>query len=385
MYFEQNILKGKHFSMQSKERVQGIMISIYIYMAITIIGLDAYESYITEHDTMFMVELATIIILFTAFLFFPKRISTKTMIYFSLITLSILLFSSFYIIDYNAELTLFWIASLPVFIFYFLGTKEGTVWSILIAFALLFIAIGSWYGIETVFKDTFLLFQVFIGFVVMSYGVYKIEKERSINADRLSEALKEKEILFKEVHHRTKNNMQVMMGLLEIQSFKIDNPKYKKMFHAHVDRIKSMSLVHENLYKGAAFDEVDMHKYLEGILSNLQKVTQHAIITDIDYVTLGIKDSMSLGLIVNEAVNNAIEHAYSAGSNHIDVILQKKDRQYVLSIKDYGLGFNTKREYPSLGMTLIEDLAVSLPNGSLSITIENGTLIEVYFDVKGTI
>lgn len=385
MYFEQNILKGKHFPAQSKEGVQCIMISIYVYMAGAIIGLDAYESYITEHYTMFIVELVIITILFTAFLLFPKVTSTKTMVYISLITSIILLFSSFYIIDYNSELTLFWIASLPVFIFYFIGTKEGTIWSVLISFALLLIAMGSWYGIETVFKDTSLLFQVFIGFIAMSYGLYKIEDERSTNAYGLSEALKEKEILFKEVHHRTKNNMQVMMGLLEIQSFKIDDPKYKKMFHAHVDRIKAMSFVHENLYKGAAFDEVEMNKYLEGILSNLQKITQHTIITDIDYVTLGIKDSMSLGLIVNEAVNNAIEHAYSAGSNHIDVILEKKDKQYVLSIKDYGLGFNKKREYHSLGMTLIEDLAISLPNGGLRITIEDGTLIEVYFDVKGKI
>jgi len=118
-------------------------------------------------------------------------------------------------------------------------------------------------------------------------------------------------------------------------------------------------------------------------LKNLQKITQHTLLIDIDYITLGIKDSISLGLIVNEAVSNAIEHAYSAGIGHIDITLKNNGKQYVLSIKDYGLGFNTEKEYQSLGMTLIEDLSVSLPNGRLEIIVDNGTLIQVYFDAKG--
>ena len=88
---------------------------------------------------------------------------------------------------------------------------------------------------------------------------------------------------------------------------------------------------------------------------------------------------------MNEAVSNAIEHAYSAGVKHIDVALKQYENQYLLSIRDYGLGFNTQKEFQSLGITLIEDLSVSLPNGRLEIIQDNGTLIQVYFDVKGAI
>ena len=176
--------------------------------------------------------------------------------------------------------------------------------------------------------------------------------------------------------------MQVMMGLLETQSFKVDDPKYKKMFHAHVDRIKSMSYVHENLYRGDSYEEVDMHTYLSEILNNLQKITQHTIITDIDYVRLDIKDSISLGLIVNEAVSNAIEHAYNVGSERIDVTLKHHGKECVLTVKDEGIGFNTQKEFQSLGMTLIEDLSISLPKGRLEIDINKGTSIRVYFDIK---
>ena len=171
-----------------------------------------------------------------------------------------------------------------------------------------------------------------------------------------------------------------MMGLLETQSFKIEDPKCQKMLQAHIDRIKAMAYVHENLYTGASVDKVDMYQYLGEILKNLQKITKHTILTDIDYIMLDTKQSMSIGLLVNEIVSNAIEHAYSVGSEHIDVSLKQHGERYALLIKDYGLGFNTNKEYQSLGMTLVHDLSLSLPNGELHIDTTDGTKIAIYFD-----
>ena len=143
-----------------------------------------------------------------------------------------------------------------------------------------------------------------------------------------------------------------------------------------------MSFVHENLYTGASVDKIDMHKYLGEILDHLQAITRHTLIVDIDYVTMDIKNSMSIGLLVNEAVSNAIEHAYSAGNGRIDVSLKDHGEQCELVIKDYGLGFNKEREFNSLGMTLIEDLSAARPEGELHIDTTQGTLIQVYFTLK---
>jgi len=385
MTFESDILKGKYFPEHSRERLKAVIISLLIYLPGFIMVFDLYESIIYGYETIVIIELVTMLLLYGFYLLFPRYLNIDQISKIIFITFSVYLLITLFVPDYNAEFSLFWFATLPIVSFFFLGHAKGKIWVFIPVLGFLIVWILASFGYIVLLYDKTLVLELLVAYLSVAYIMYILEKERSIAEEKLNDSIEKNKLLFKEVHHRTKNNMQVMMGLLETQSFKVDDPKYKKMFHAHVDRIKSMSFVHENLYKGTSYDEVDMHKYLEGVLKNLQKITQHTIISSIDYVTLGIKDSISLGLIVNEAVSNAIEHAYSAGVKHIDVTLQEHGNQYLLSIRDYGLGFNTQKEFQSLGMTLIEDLSVSLPNGRLEIIQDNGTLIQVYFDVKGAI
>jgi len=383
MTFESDILKGKYFPNDSKERLKATIISLLIYLPSFIMAFDLYESIIYHYETIAIIEFMTMLLLFGSYLLFPRYINIEQISKIILIIFSTYLLLTLFVPDYNAEFSLFWFATLPIVFFFFLGHEKGKYWILIPVFGFIIIWGLSSLDYIVLLYDKELILELLMAYLSVAYIMYIFEKERSIAEKKLNNSIEKNKLLFKEVHHRTKNNMQVMMGLLETQSFKVDDPKYKKMFHAHVDRIKSMSFVHENLYKGISYDEVDMHKYLEEILQNLQKITQHAIISSIDYVTLGIKDSISLGLIVNEAVSNAIEHAYSAGVKHIDVALKEHENQYLLSIRDYGLGFNTQKKFNSLGMTLIEDLSSSLPNGRLEIIQNNGTLIQVYFNVKG--
>jgi two-component sensor histidine kinase len=385
MTLEADILKGKHFPVESRERLKAVMISLLVYLPGIVMAYDLYESIHYGYETIAIVEIVTMLTMYGFYLLFPRYINIDNIAKILLVIFTTFLLLTLFIPDYNAEFSLFWFATLPIVAFFFLGKEEGKLWTImpLVGFIIIWL-LASFNQIELLYNKT-LLVQLIFSYLSVAYIMYVMEKERSMYEDKLNHSLKSNKLLFKEVHHRTKNNMQVMMGLLETQSFKIEDPKYKKMFHAHVDRIKSMSFVHENLYKGDSYGLVDMHKYLSEILNNLQKITQHTIITDIDYVTLDIKDSISLGLIVNEAVSNAIEHAYSAGVGRIDVTLKNDGKQYVLNVKDDGIGFNTQKEFQSLGMTLIEDLSISLPNGRLEISIDMGTRIQVYFDVKGKI
>jgi two-component sensor histidine kinase len=259
----------------------------------------------------------------------------------------------------------------------------GIKWSIAVFVVLILLTFATQMEWITLLYSKELMLQISIGYIVITYWIYLIEKERGQYEGSLSTALTGQDILFKEVHHRTKNNMQVMMGLLETQSFKIEDPKYKKMFQAHVERIKAMSLVHENLYKSEKYDRVDMHKYLGELSDGLQKFSPHTIITDVDFIFLGIKTSMSIGLIFNEVVSNAIEHAYSAGNGYIDVSLKCTDGKCLLRIKDYGRGFNIEKEHHTLGTTLMQDLSASLPDGKMEIDANDGTEVKVYFSTNG--
>lgn len=382
MWLERYILKGRHFSKESKERVQARMISLLIYIPGFALFFDLLESYRYHDLTMFYIELGTLLFLVALLLLFPKVINLP---HISLVVLSVytvFLLAALYIPDQNAALTLFWFAALPIGIFYFLGTQQGVFYTLIVTAILVVVLFLSYFDLFQSIYDNSMLAQLLFGYIAVSYLLYVMESERFSSKQELKRSLKNNKLLFKEMHHRTKNNMQVMMGLLETQSFKIEDPKCQKLLHAHIDRIKAMSYVHENLYTGSSINEVDMQKYLGEILDNLQKITQHTLITDIDYVTLDIKNSISIGLLVNEAVSNAIEHAYSVGSGQIDVSLKQYGRRCELSIKDYGLGFKQTREFHSLGMTLIEDLSASLPQGELHIDTEQGTHIQVYFNVK---
>jgi len=382
MTFEADLLKGKYFLEGSRERLKAVMLSLVIYLPIMAMVYDYYESVEYGFETMQYIELSVLVSLFAVYALFPRFIGLNVTTNLILCLFAIFLLLSLVVEDKNAEFSLFWFSMFPAVSFFFLGKKQGLIWTAIISFSLFTLLVLSLVKIIIPLYNIALLSQILGAYLVFSFIIYMIEKERAMYEEQLNASFKRNKLLFKEVHHRTKNNMQVMMGLLETQSFRVGDPKYKKMFAAHVDRIKAMSFVHENLYQGASFEEVDMHTYLTKILDNLQKITQHTIITDIDYMTLGVNDSINLGLIVNEAVSNAMEHAYSVGNGKIDVLLKFLGRCCVLSVKDDGVGLNPEKEYQSLGMTLIEDLSASLPGGKLEIKVENGTHIQIYFHTK---
>jgi two-component sensor histidine kinase len=247
---------------------------------------------------------------------------------------------------------------------------------------LLFIPLFSYVtGFKFVYEWE-LLSQIVLGYLAISYMVYIIESERSSYEQRLNIALEENKILFKEVHHRTKNNMQVVMSLLEGQAFKIDDPKYKKMFETHVDRLKAMSMMHKNLYSNHSYEEVDIQAYLEEIAQNLQTYTEYSILTDIDPIRVHMKLAMNLGLIFNEAVTNAIEHAFDEKEGMISISLKPEGKRYRLSIEDNGKGYDTSKSFQSLGVTLIRDLSATLPHGTIDIDGKDGVKIVIYFDAK---
>ncbi|SFV70562.1 Sensory transduction histidine kinase [hydrothermal vent metagenome] len=382
-FFESEVLKGKYFPDKNRKRLRVVMVNLFIFVGVFVILLYAYENLVQGYHIMAAVDMFMVFTLVVAYLLFPYYVGINTISYMVLGALTFLLAVSFVIPDKDPELSLFWLATLPIFVFFFLGVNKGIRWSINMFLVLLFIPLFSFItGIKFVY-DWELLSQIILGYLVVSYMLYIIESERSSYEKRLSVAREENQMLFKEVHHRTKNNMQIIMGLLETQSFKIDDPKYRKIFEHHVDRLKAMSLMHKNLYVHHTYNEVDIAVYLNEIAKSLQLYTQHKIITNIDAMMIDMKVAMNIGLIFNEAVTNAIEHAFSEDeTGEINIAFRHIGERCVFIIHDNGKGFEESKEYNSLGLTLIQDLVGTLANSTLVIKNCEGTLIKIYFNLE---
>jgi two-component sensor histidine kinase len=210
--------------------------------------------------------------------------------------------------------------------------------------------------------------------------VWYLERRAAYAAKQLQTVEDENTFLLKEMHHRIKNNMQVMMGLLETQSFKIHDPKYKRMFENHVDRIKAMSYLHQNLYDEKSRDRIDMHEYLGSIIRNLQLMTSNTIQVKIDPCQLDMQQALNVGLIVNEAVSNAIKYAYDDFDGTIDVTLTKNGRQCTLHVQDFGKGYDPQTlGDETLGVSMIEDMAAFLNDSSVTVNSRYGVSIVVTF------
>jgi len=212
--------------------------------------------------------------------------------------------------------------------------------------------------------------------------------ERKRAEEALVASLREKEALLKEVHHRVKNNLQVITSLLRLESNRIEHPITRDVLRDMQNRIQSMAMLHETLYRSGNFAQVDLAAYLRRLASQLIRslVTtpgQVELRLDLFSVGLDLDQAIPCGLIVNELVSNAMKHAFPAGrSGEVWVELQAVgDGDLRLRVRDSGLGlppdFEARRGR-SLGLQLVSDLARQL-GGGLEIGRGPGTSFEVTF------
>ena len=203
--------------------------------------------------------------------------------------------------------------------------------------------------------------------------------------DQLQHYLTEKEWLLKEIHHRVKNNLQIVMSLLNSQSAYIDNEPALTAIHDSQHRVHAMSLIHQKLYNSENLSSIDMSIYIRELVSYLSEsfVTGQRIRFElnVDSLELDVSQAVPLGLILNEAITNAIKYAFPDGRNGIISISLSRASgdQYLLSISDNGIGMPTVvKKTGSLGMTLMKGLSEDL-DGIFSIENKNGTSIKISF------
>jgi len=208
--------------------------------------------------------------------------------------------------------------------------------------------------------------------------------ERKRMEEQLRRSLGEKEMLLGEIHHRVKNNLQVVSSLLEMQSSGTQDPKTLAQFAQSQNRIRSMALIHEQLCETSVTSTVDLDEYLGRLVDQLVISLADAPVSldlDLDHCETGIDEALTCGLIANELVTNSLKHAFPAGSGgHLRVSLHRdKHRNHVLEVADDGVGLNSsEEEWKSLGLSLVKTLVRQL-GGELQITREGGTCIRVAF------
>ena len=201
--------------------------------------------------------------------------------------------------------------------------------------------------------------------------------------------LAEKQSLLKEVHHRVKNNLQLISSLLNLQSSRIKDPAVAELFADSRNRVRSMALVHENLYRAGNFAKIPMASHLKALCAELTRAYVPAggplqLVINVGDVHLDMNRAMACGLIVNELVSNALKHAFPAGRAgrvHIELVPTAAGRQ-LLRVRDDGVGLPAGLDFgraDSLGLQLVGDLTRQL-RGSISVVRDNGTTFAIAFD-----
>ena len=205
--------------------------------------------------------------------------------------------------------------------------------------------------------------------------------------EKLQHLVTEKEWLMKELHHRVKNNLQIVMSLLESQSEFIDNEPALTAIHNSEHRIHAMSLIHQKLYNTDNVSSINMSLYIRELgtylTDSFHTGQRIRMAYDIQEIELDVSQAVPLGLIMNEAITNAMKYAFPNGRRGvISISLTDTDScHYLLCIADNGIGMpesSMNKKKGSLGMTLMEGLTGDL-NGTFTIHSNKGTTIRVLF------
>ncbi|MEH2060288.1 MAG: PAS domain S-box protein [Nostoc sp.] len=205
---------------------------------------------------------------------------------------------------------------------------------------------------------------------------------------KLKNALAEKEVLLKEVHHRVKNNLQIVSSLLQLQSQTLKDPEVIKVLRESQNRIESISLIHKNLYTSANIGQIDVGDYIHNLAASLLISYQIwpgriALKTDIEPLSLNVDQAMACGLVINELISNALKHAFlNQQLGTISITLRNLDNNIEMTIGDNGIGLPDNldwRNTDSLGLSLVHDLVTEQLEGDITLERNHGTVFKIQF------
>ena len=206
-----------------------------------------------------------------------------------------------------------------------------------------------------------------------------IQKEVALKTDQLHHAMTMQDLLFNELHHRVKNNLQLILSITRMQKKRLQSLACRRRFQSLEQRIGAIAATHNTIYLSKELEIISMKEYLTQLIEGLRAgdvENKIAFEYEID-LNMVLKSAINIGLIVNELVSNALKHAFGDKSGTIRIRLHEG----LLEISDNGTGFDPSvKKEESLGMKLVQILVKDQLKGSMNIiTDTNGTKITIRF------
>lgn len=288
-----------------------------------------------------------------------------------------------------------WMMIIILYTYFTLGEIWGTI-SLLsclagIVYFILFVLNTNLELIRNLgFEDALALaINFFICGIIISYLIFqflKLNKYAENQYIKLTTTLKEKNeeksILLKEVHHRVKNNLQIIISLLRLQSLEVEDEQTDKVLKEMVNRIRSMSLIHEKIYQADDFANIDLEDYLITLIKDLiaSYSVDNKVVYEIksDLSSVKVKSLVPMALIFNELISNSIKHAFQGLTDGVIKIAIKTEDSY-LKILYSDNGTWVEPSQSSLGLELIDSLSQQL-SGQFSRDVSNGTQYRFEFE-----
>jgi PAS domain S-box-containing protein len=242
-------------------------------------------------------------------------------------------------------------------------------------------------GRDVVFETIKSVYRDGAGRALGLVGVSRDVTERRRMEAALKFALEEKEVLLKEVHHRVKNNMQVISSLLNLQARYLQDPEAIEVFADSQRRVRSMALIHEKLYQSDNLARIDFGNYIRQltaslVASQMKRPGQVEVRTEIEDIEFDLKTSIPLGLIINELVSNSLKHAFPDDrTGAITIALRRTNDGFLLTLRDTGVGIPGETEIhhsKSMGFQLVSLLAHQL-DGRFELSPAPGAELRVFF------
>ena len=229
------------------------------------------------------------------------------------------------------------------------------------------------------------------GNMLFGFGIMQDITKRKQAEAQIKSSLKEKETLLQEIHHRVKNNMTVISSLLKLQMNSLDNKEAKEALQDSQNRVQSMSMIHETLYRSDNLSAIDLKTYLSElggtIFQNYSISNKVQFKVEAENITIGAKQASPVGLIVNELISNCLKYAFT-DDREGEILLKLKSNNengVELIVSDNGVGIPEAfdlQKADSLGLKLVKMLAENQLDGSLDMESNNGTKFTIKFNTE---
>nr|WP_294862428.1 sensor histidine kinase [uncultured Fluviicola sp.] len=349
-------------------------------------GILSYTRYFESMESFSMMAVATVISAIC--LVIMKSNNKNYLLVFYIYSICGYIIVAFSLMVYHSRIHLvdvLWLMTVVFLAFFTLGRKLGYV---LLFSSISVIGIFIFHDLNnqililkelTIYEKISLLIELIAAFSINFYLFYLFLELNSYSERKLLESYEqvkdqntrilsqneEKTMLVREIHHRVKNNLQIVVSLLRMQSQEVDNPEFRILFQESINRIMAMSVIHQKLYQNENLSQIKIGDYLDELVHEIMNLSITKQSTDYEINTevgkIGIKTLIPVGLLVNELVSNSLKHAFNDRTNaRIKIEIQKEEESRLrITYSDNG-AWKPKSENSSFGLILIDTLIEQL-------------------------